>query len=60
MSVQDPTGQNKKKLSEQPHYFQWGLTAFCVIVLSVMAVVGACVWVIDWLFAFLRGLLLGN
>lgn len=30
------------------------------IVLGVMAVVGACVWVIDWLFAFLRGLLLGN
>ena len=30
------------------------------IVLGVMAVVGACVWVIDCLFAFLRGLLLGN
>ena len=44
MSVQDPTGQNKKKLSEQPHYFQWGLTAFCVIVLSVMVV-----FLLQWL-----------
>ena len=29
------------------------------IVLGVMAVVGAGIWIVDWLFAFLRGLLLG-
>lgn len=28
------------------------------IVLVVMAVVGAGIWIIDWVFAFLRGLLL--
>lgn len=29
------------------------------IVLAVMAVVGAGIWIVDWIFAFLRGLLLG-
>ncbi len=29
------------------------------IVLAVMAVVGGGIWIVDWLFAFLRGLLLG-
>lgn len=29
------------------------------IVVGVMAVVGAGIWIIDWLFAFLRGLILG-
>ena len=44
MPVQDPIGQNKKKISEQPHYFQWGLTAFCVVVLSVVLV-----FLLQWL-----------
>ena len=29
------------------------------IVLAVMAVVGGGIWIVDWLFGFLRGLLLG-
>lgn len=29
------------------------------IVLGVMAVVGGGIWLVDWIFAFLRGLLLG-
>lgn len=29
------------------------------IVVGVMAVVGAGIWIIDWLFTFLRGLILG-
>ncbi|MDO5141770.1 MAG: AI-2E family transporter [Eubacteriales bacterium] len=38
--MQDPTEQTatKTKLNAQPHYFQWGLTAFCVIVLSAVVV----------------------
>ena len=29
--MENPNEQKKSKFSEQPHYFQWGLTAFCVI-----------------------------
>lgn len=29
------------------------------VVLGVMAVVGAGIWIIDWVFAFVRGLALG-
>ena len=42
--MEEPTGQNNKKVSGQPHYFQWGLTAFCVIVLSVVVV-----FLLQWL-----------
>ncbi len=38
MSVEEPTKQNKSKFSTHPHYFQWGLTAFCVIVSSSVVV----------------------
>ena len=42
--MQEQPGQNKKKLGDQPHFFQWGLTAFCVIVLSVVVV-----FLLQWL-----------
>ena len=29
--MENPNEPKKSKFSEQPHYFQWGLTAFCVI-----------------------------
>ena len=29
--MENPNEPQKSKFSEQPHYFQWGLTAFCVI-----------------------------
>ena len=29
--MEKPNEPKKTKFSEQPHYFQWGLTAFCVI-----------------------------
>lgn len=34
--MEEPTGQKKIKFEERPHYFQWGLTAFCVIVCCVV------------------------
>lgn len=36
MSVQEPTEHHRTEAQNQPHYFQWGLTAFCVIVSSVL------------------------
>ncbi|WP_051643161.1 AI-2E family transporter [Agathobaculum desmolans] len=42
--MQDPDQQNKIKFRDRPHYFQWGLTAFCVIVLSVIVV-----FLLQWL-----------
>lgn len=44
MSVEDPTQQNKSAFQRHPHYFQWGLTAFCVIVSSVVVV-----FLLQWL-----------
>ena len=38
MSVEDPSQQNKSTFQKHPHYFQWGLTAFCVIVSSAVVV----------------------
>lgn len=34
--MQDSTQQHELETQNQPHYFQWGLTAFCVIVSSVL------------------------
>ncbi|MGI6181307.1 MAG: AI-2E family transporter [Agathobaculum sp.] len=34
--MQDPSQHNKRSFRAQPHYFQWGLTAFLVIVASVL------------------------
>ena len=36
MSVQEPTEHHRTEAQNQPHYFQWGLTAFCVIVSRVL------------------------
>ncbi|HJA48890.1 MAG TPA: AI-2E family transporter [Candidatus Agathobaculum intestinipullorum] len=44
MSVEDPTQQNKSAFQRHPHYFQWGLTAFCVIVSSAVVV-----FLLQWL-----------
>lgn len=44
MSVEDPTQHNKSKFSTNPHFFQWGLTAFCVIVSSAVVV-----FLLQWL-----------
>lgn len=44
MSVEDSTQQNKSAFQRHPHYFQWGLTAFCVIVSSVVVV-----FLLQWL-----------
>lgn len=44
MSVEEPTQQSKSKFSTHPHYFQWGLTAFCVIVSSSVVV-----FLLQWL-----------
>ncbi len=44
MSVEEPTQQSKSKFSTHPHYFQWGLTAFCVIVSSSIVV-----FLLQWL-----------
>ncbi len=44
MSVEEPTQQNKSKFHAHPHYFQWGLTAFCVIVSSAVVV-----FLLQWL-----------
>lgn len=44
MSVEEPTQQNKSKFSTHPHFFQWGLTAFCVIVSSAVVV-----FLLQWL-----------
>ena len=44
MSVEEPTQQSKLKFSTHPHYFQWGLTAFCVIVSSSVVV-----FLLQWL-----------
>ena len=44
MSVEEPTQQNKSKFRAHPHYFQWGLTAFCVIVSSAIVV-----FLLQWL-----------
>ena len=44
MSVEDPTQQNKSAFQRHPHYFQWGLTAFCVIVSSTVVV-----FLLQWL-----------
>lgn len=44
MSVEEPTRPNKSKLSDHPHYFHWGLTAFCVIVCSAVVV-----FLLQWL-----------
>lgn len=42
--MEEPTRQNKPKFRAQPHYFQWGLTAFCVIVSSAVVV-----FLLQWL-----------
>ncbi|MBS6882948.1 MAG: AI-2E family transporter [Clostridiaceae bacterium] len=34
--MQEPTEHHRTEAQNQPHYFQWGLTAFCVIVSSVL------------------------
>lgn len=34
--MHDPTPEKPKKQAEQGHYLQWGLTAFCVIVASIL------------------------
>ena len=34
--MESPNQPKKNKLSDRPHYFQWGLTAFCVIVCCVV------------------------
>lgn len=44
MSVEDSTQQNKSAFQRHPHYFQWGLTAFCVIVSSAVVV-----FLLQWL-----------
>nr|WP_297176113.1 AI-2E family transporter [uncultured Agathobaculum sp.] len=44
MSVEDPSQQNKSTFQKHPHYFQWGLTAFCVIVSSAVVV-----FLLQWL-----------
>ena len=42
--MEDPTQQNKSAFQRHPHYFQWGLTAFCVIVSSAVVV-----FLLQWL-----------
>ena len=44
MSVEEPTRPTKTKFQENPHYFHWGLTAFCVIVSSAVVV-----FLLQWL-----------
>ncbi|MCI7124837.1 MAG: AI-2E family transporter [Agathobaculum sp.] len=42
--MQDPTQRSRRFLREQPHYFQWGLTAFLVILACVFVV-----YLLNWL-----------